>query len=153
MIELVDQLSNPDPVKSENAAILLGYYERNAVPVLLYKLERIPKDTLPDLKILINSVISGIYDRNRSETLALIEETLSKNINILVVTKNPENQTDYAVTNLLELITSIHLTKRDSHKVAVYLSELRDKLEQSPYKSGSLKTIGDLDKMINIYDH
>ena len=54
MITLVDQLNENDIRKQENAAILLSFFKKDAIPILLMNLERSqnPKATIESLKLI-----------------------------------------------------------------------------------------------------
>lgn len=73
MIGIVENLSNRDPVKRNSSIVLLSYYEENAIPILLYHLEKSAK--IEDDLII---TISRIYNRKPKPTKTEIINT-SKN--------------------------------------------------------------------------
>ncbi|MEI6433907.1 MAG: hypothetical protein WCP32_03610 [Bacteroidota bacterium] len=122
MIELVDKLSDPDHIKSENAAILLGYYERNATPVLLAHLES-PKDD--QLLKRINSVLCTIYEKDPKETLNLIDMEFERNM--AIVTQNPDysKQEQDAILNLLKLVKALKSSPSNASRINDYIKNFK----------------------------
>ncbi|MCX6276724.1 MAG: hypothetical protein NT004_01340 [Bacteroidetes bacterium] len=122
MIGLVDKLSDTNSIKCENAAILLGYYERNATPVLLAHLES-PKDEM--LYKRITSVLCAIYEKDPKETINLIDMEFERNMSIM--TQNPDysKQEQDAILNLLKLVKALRSSPSNASRIINYIKNFK----------------------------
>ncbi len=132
MIKFVNDLRSDSAQLKEQAWIMLMYYEKNALPILYYKLEKTKKSNDEIFVEQLVDAINGIYYKNRK---GIVDEIFVRCDNIYDnlfkydegFQKELLNKTLYnAITNYTYLLGKLDLTKQDKRLAKDYLLKLEE---------------------------
>jgi hypothetical protein len=106
MISLVDQLNKSDTYTKENAAILLSYYNRDAVPILLKNLERAekPEATIYSLEL--------IKEKPAVRSRDIVDPLLKSANKIFATNIIQDDRTIIAFRNYIRALPSLAIEKK-----------------------------------------
>jgi hypothetical protein len=129
MIAAMDSLSSTNTSEAENAILVLSYYELNAIPVLLFNLER---TNLENTELISNyyETINLIYNRKRIGIVDRIVVKLEENFNSLFEDGNFVAKKYYALQNLSGLLNNLNLNWFDKKRVSKHYKKVKLIYEQ-----------------------
>jgi hypothetical protein len=153
MITFVNDLRSDSTQLKEQALIMLMYYEKNALPILYYKLEKTRKSDDGIFVDQLVDAINGIYNKIRK---AIVNEIFVRCDNIYynlfkydeTFKKELLNKTLYnAITNYSYLLGKLDLTRQDKKLAKDFLLKLD--LTISTADSTRTDHLGTLDEQIS----
>lgn len=129
MISAMDSLNSKNTSEAENAILILSYYEMNAIPVLLFNLER---TNLENSELISNyyETINLIYKRKRSGIVDRVVVKLEENFNSLFEGENIDAKKYYALQNLSGLLNNLNLNWFDKKRVSKLYKKVKHTYEQ-----------------------
>ncbi len=128
MVELVEDLDSNNAVVSDRSILLLGYYERNSLPILFYKLEILKSEDKVPLNN-ISKTIANIYESsktNKKEIKTIIKKQLDNQIQKLKTNPQIDHFNIYAIHNLLYVIQQLPLNKKDAKEFIGFMSQIKN---------------------------
>lgn len=127
MIDLVNQLNSEDSVKQENAkqenaAILLSYYKKDAIPILLRNLQRAenPDATIESLKL-----IKEDTDLSPQDVINSLKKSAKK---VFATNKETEEKTVRAFKNYITALGELGTERKN--EVINLLQNLKNRIEK-----------------------
>jgi hypothetical protein len=123
MINLVDKLNADDTYKQENAAILLSYYNLDAIPILLKNLERVenPEATIYSLELIKEN--EGVRSNEVIDPLLNSAKKIFAN-NIIM-----DDRTVFAFRNYIRALAYLGMEKKNN--VLILLNQLYKRIDKN----------------------
>lgn len=131
MVDLLVDLDSDSTAISDRSILLLSYYERNSLPLLFYKLERISYFSSENLVTNLAVTIANIYESgtiNKKATTAALQSQLEDQIQKIKTSDQIDHFYSHAIYNLMVVIEHLRLDKKETEKFIGMISKVQKEL-------------------------
>lgn len=138
MIGFVEDLSSDDPKEAQRGIEMLGYYEMNSIPILLYTLSKEEKPENDNMNSLRSKIIENIhwihFDNKRNDIVEMVMGRIHYNVDKL---KEQNEEGNYvlnqvslrAIVNYIDLLKVLKLSSRECGIITDNFEQIVEEME------------------------
>lgn len=149
IIDLVNELSNENEREQEKATVMLSYYGLDAVPLLLFRLERADEAERDQLI----QVIKNAHEDNPKGVLDVIISALSEEFEKNYKKYDPDEMSyEPKFDNYFVLLLNLDLSKKEKKILRTQLEDFENKIPDAISEDFQYMFTSDLNKLCNHFE-